>query len=81
MLNLVPGQISLLLTLPQILAQRGGSAECCERFVWPRSLRVGKSRRVTKIENKIVAAPVVLVEFGSHPLKRWARFYHYHILA
>jgi hypothetical protein len=58
MLNLVPGQISLLLSLPQILAQRGvGSAECCERFVLLRSLRVGKSRRVTKIENKIVPAP------------------------
>jgi hypothetical protein len=53
-LNFVAGQISLLLTL----AHRGvGSAACCRSFILQRSLRVVKSRRVTKIENKIVAAP------------------------
>jgi hypothetical protein len=57
-LNLVAGQISLLLTLARILTHCGvGSAACYKKFVLQRSLRVGKSRRVTKIEKKIVAAP------------------------
>src|SRR4029453_10848267 len=59
-LNIEPcrREISLLLTLARILVHRRvGSAAYYKKFFLQRLLRVGKSRRVTKIENKIVAAP------------------------